>query len=178
MKYEVLERDSQDFLKNLKNEIRAEKEKAENFDKKLKEMIQSEKGYIHAVGLGTFTFIMELLMTLKSKEAVAQYCTLKKFDEEATEFLKLQKERYEIVKQAEKMGLKVDLKPEEDIENFLESANQFTTSNIEKVFKGAKDEITKRYDEISKITSSYLKEKKETLFEKTGLKKESSYERN
>ena len=41
MKYEVLQRDSQDFLKNLKNEIRAEKEKAENYIS----LIENEKLY-------------------------------------------------------------------------------------------------------------------------------------
>ena len=172
MKYEVLEKESQNFLKNLRTEMQVEKSKIEKFEKQLESMSEMYKNqFVNVAGVGCYAFIFQVLLHHQNKEAIEKYCTLKKMDTEATEFLKLQKERMDIIATAQKHGLQVKFNPVEDIENFLNEANKFSNSNIGGFLRKMElDKLADKYQELSEKTSSFLKERKETLFEKKEVK--------
>ena len=119
MKYEVLDRRSREILKRLDEELKADKKNMEKLSEQMKACRDFYSNQSCAItGLGQIAFLMEIFKFAQQNQALQNYAEKMKMSEEMKEFMQLQKERFDLVNEATKNGLNVDISPEKDVESF------------------------------------------------------------
>ena len=176
MKYEVLQKEAQNRLESIRTAMNIEKRKIENMQEQMRKFHDIYKNqFVTIAGIGCLTFIFEAVLHHQTKQSLSNYCEMKGFDKDATEFMNLQRERMTLVQAAQKEGLIVDFDPAKDIENFLNGSKQFSPGTISEFFKKIENhKLGEIYEDITKKTSDFFNSKKEEIFK--NLKKGANHE--
>lgn len=175
MKYEVLDRRSREILKRLDEELKADKKNMEKLSEQMKNCRDFYSNQSCAItGLGQIAFLMEIFKFAQQNQALQNYAEKMKMSEEMKEFMQLQKERFDLVNEATKNGLNVDISPEKDVESFLRGEKDFAPEEFKKYFEYQKD--VEKYGAVTGKVVNFIKNIENEFESKDESKDESKKE--
>ena len=176
MKYEVLDRRSKEILKRLDEELKADKKNMEKLSEQMKNCRDFYSNQTTAItGLGQIAFLIEIFKFAQQKQALQNYAEKMKMSEEMKEFMQLQKERFDLVNEATKNGLNVDINPEKDVEAFLRGEKDFAPEEVKKYFEYQKD--VEKYGALTGKVVNFIKNIENKFESKDESKKENENKR-
>lgn len=139
MKYEILDRQSKSVLKKLNEELEKDKEKMEKISNQMKACSEFYMSQVAITGFGGIVVLLECLKFGEQRNVLQNFIEKKQMSEDLKEYLFLQKERYDLVENARKQGLKLDINPEDDLKSFLNGEKGFAPENFQKYFTERED---------------------------------------
>lgn len=166
MKREILDKRSKEIISNLDDKLANDKGKLEKIQNSIKNAPYNNE-FLTLSGYGSFIAFIEIMKLTQRDRVFKKFIENKNLSEDVKEYFKLQKERFEIVKEAEKMGLDIKISPEEDLQNFLNGKKDFAPENFRQFLKERED--TARY---GSLTAKVLQ-----FAEKSGIKIDSLREK-
>ncbi len=162
-KFEILNKQFERELKDLDEDLEKLKNKSKNLCEAYKKNEHIFTSQMSALtGLGSLLMLFNAINFARSQDALERFAERNKFSEEAKEFLVIQRERVHLINEAQKMGLKVDFKPERDIENFMKAEGNFKTDSFYDIFtkNGFKREA-ERFEKINNFTKDFVQKNSE-----------------
>lgn len=177
-KFEILSREFEKELIALDEDLRTLKNRAEDLSQAYKDNEYIYTSQFSAVlGIGGFFMIFNAINFARSQATLEKFAERQNFSAEAKEFLSIQKERVDLVVEAQKLGLKVNFNPEKDIEDFMKAEGKFRTESIYDVFiKNNAPGFAEKYKSMSEFAKEFIKKNTENK-EESSNKREFNHAR-
>lgn len=177
-KFEILNREFEKELIALDEDLRTLKNRAEDLSQAYKDNEYIYTSQFSAVlGIGGFFMIFNAINFARSQATLEKFAERQNFSAEAKEFLSIQKERVDLVVEAQKLGLKVNFNPEKDIEDFMKAEGKFRTESIYDVFiKNNAPGFAEKYKSMSEFAKEFIKKNTENK-EESSNKREFNHAR-
>lgn len=177
-KFEILNREFEKELIALDEELQTLKNRAADLSQAYKDNEYIYTSQFSAVlGIGSIFMIFNAITFARSQATLEKFAERQNFSAEAKEFLSIQKERVNLVIEAQKLGLKVNFNPEKDIEDFMKAEGKFRTESIYDVFiKNNAPGFAEKYKSMSEFAKEFIKKNTENK-EESSNKREFNHAR-